>query len=408
VLKRAPDNLAAIRGLAELHDRAEHDELSAMHRDGSKWMTEAAASGSVPEPPHVVPTPAVESRAVAPVVAAQPKPAPAVTYASTPTPAVEPVVDDELEAGIAALGVFAAGKTDKTETIPAVSSAAPAPAPAPPSFVAPTMAEPPKPKPAVSAFAAPTTAEKPTVDETSPWQPVEIESAAAHLLEATASSAWSAPAVPAKPVTPAVPAAWQSEADVAEAPMSFETPTADLGSTDLVDAGFPEFAEFSDLGDVSEAVAPPQAAFAASQLAPDPVTPVAAHRAADAVPVIDLAAMAPVAADTPTLIQPRVSSLEELDPELPALVNDAWSEQQDVYVLPAAVEAERAIADEGPGVWPPVIPDDPIEAPIAAREVAPAVPEPAPARRPNLGALNKFLRRVETRRSAVVAEYLAG
>lgn len=427
VLKRAPDNLAAIRGLAELHDRAEHDEMAAMHRDGSKWMTEAAAAGTsepavaMPapalEPPRAATPPAASSEAfvphskpaAAPIAAAVPKPAAAVTVApgvvvQRASPVVDVAVDEaEIEAGIAALGVF------PPKPQPA-ASAAPA---APPTFAAPTVPEKPavKPQPAVSAFAAPASPEPAAAPaEPSPWQPVEIESAAAHLLEATASSAWRAPAAPIKPASPVVPAAWQPEAEVAEETASFTAPTMDLGATDL-EAGavdLQEFAEFA-LNDAAEPVAPPSPAMPASHSGTESAMPVAAPRAVEAVPVIDLSAMAPVAADTPTLIQPRVPSLEELDPELPALVDDAWSEQQDVYVLPAAVEAERAIADEGPGVWPPVIPDDPVEAPIAARETAPAAPaETAPARRPNLGALNKFLRRVETRRSAVVSEYLAG
>jgi tetratricopeptide (TPR) repeat protein len=39
VLKRAPDNLAAIRGLAELHDRTEHDDVASMQTGPSRWAT---------------------------------------------------------------------------------------------------------------------------------------------------------------------------------------------------------------------------------------------------------------------------------------------------------------------------------------------------------------------------------
>jgi hypothetical protein len=39
VLKRAPDNLAAIRGLAELHDRTEHDDVASMQSAPSRWAT---------------------------------------------------------------------------------------------------------------------------------------------------------------------------------------------------------------------------------------------------------------------------------------------------------------------------------------------------------------------------------
>jgi tetratricopeptide (TPR) repeat protein len=37
VLKRAPDNLAAIRGLAQLHDRTEHDDVASMQAGPSRW-----------------------------------------------------------------------------------------------------------------------------------------------------------------------------------------------------------------------------------------------------------------------------------------------------------------------------------------------------------------------------------
>jgi hypothetical protein len=46
VLRRAPDNLAAIRGLAQLHDRTEHDDVASMHAGPSRWplvdLSEAA------------------------------------------------------------------------------------------------------------------------------------------------------------------------------------------------------------------------------------------------------------------------------------------------------------------------------------------------------------------------------
>jgi hypothetical protein len=48
VLRRAPDNLAAIRGLAELHDRAENAALSADHDRNWQQEHEAAAAAAPP------------------------------------------------------------------------------------------------------------------------------------------------------------------------------------------------------------------------------------------------------------------------------------------------------------------------------------------------------------------------
>jgi hypothetical protein len=112
---------------------------------------------------------------------------------------------------------------------------------------------------------------------------------------------------------------------------------------------------------------------------------------------------------TPVIDMPDHSAASEFDPELPAAGAD-WSEMaSDAYVLPAAVEAARATADEGPGPWPPVIADDPVEAPVFATQAEPeAEPAPGAARKPNVNALNRFLRRVETRRATVMAQYLAG
>jgi hypothetical protein len=98
---------------------------------------------------------------------------------------------------------------------------------------------------------------------------------------------------------------------------------------------------------------------------------------------------------------PRIGSA----PDAPAPSTESWPELlPDVFVLPAAVEAEQAAADEGPGPWPPVIPDDPAEVPSVAPRATAAVPPPPPRRRP-LEALTSLLRRVKTRRSGVVSEY---
>jgi hypothetical protein len=99
-----------------------------------------------------------------------------------------------------------------------------------------------------------------------------------------------------------------------------------------------------------------------------------------------------------------VSAPGELEP-----FSESWSELlPDVFVLPAAVEAAQATADEGPGPWPPVIPDDPPDDPTDAPAVAPrataAVPATPPCRGP-LQTLARFLRQVKTRRSTVVSEY---
>jgi hypothetical protein len=93
-------------------------------------------------------------------------------------------------------------------------------------------------------------------------------------------------------------------------------------------------------------------------------------------------------------------------PHAAAPSTESWSElSSDVFALPAAVEAAQASLDEGPGPWPPEIADDPAEPPAKAPRAA-AVPVTLARRRP-LDALKGFLRRVKTRRRAVVSEYSA-
>jgi len=101
----------------------------------------------------------------------------------------------------------------------------------------------------------------------------------------------------------------------------------------------------------------------------------------------------------------------ESGPEASPTLSEAWSElMPDVFVLPAAVEAAQATADEGPGPWPPVVADDPVDAQdsVAARSMASrataAVPAIPPASQP-LQALKRLLGQVKARRRGVVSEY---
>jgi hypothetical protein len=394
-LKRAPDNLAAIRGLAELHDRSEHDEVAAMHRSGVKWMAEAAAAE--PQPPAEATPVAPPTMPQASLAAADPLAAPADETLHE--------IHDSLEALKAfSSGAFAAPTTAAAEPaveMPAASSfaspAAPVPTPAVATPARPAKAAAPAPAP---SFAAPDPL------AASGWAPVEIETAAARVLsdapvakvdvtpvqltsamdmiaEATPYVAPPAPVVAAPSV--AAPSFDESE---------FDRPTPAMGSLDEFDAPMPvpttaaapaeSFSSFESLDDLGldDAFDPPVVA------ATEPVQPIVLT------PVIDM---------------PEEIAVEAFDPDLPALAGE-WSEMgSDAYVLPAAVEAARATADEGPGPWPPVIEDDPVESPVAAMAAAPVAEfVPAASRKPNVNALNRFLRRVETRRASVMAQYLAG
>jgi|HubBroStandDraft_2_1064218.scaffolds.fasta_scaffold535366_1 hypothetical protein len=92
-------------------------------------------------------------------------------------------------------------------------------------------------------------------------------------------------------------------------------------------------------------------------------------------------------------------------PGAPAPLTESWPELlPDAFALPAAIEAEQAAADEGPGPWPPVILDDPAEASPMPPITAAAVPVPSRRRRP-LEALTSLFRRAKTRRAGVVSEY---
>jgi len=91
-------------------------------------------------------------------------------------------------------------------------------------------------------------------------------------------------------------------------------------------------------------------------------------------------------------------------PEAAAPLSESWSElMPDVFVLPAAVEAAQATADEGPGPWPPVVADDSEDAPLIAPEAAAAVPAiPPRTQHQPLQALKRLLRQIR-----VVSEYRA-
>jgi hypothetical protein len=71
VLKRAPDNLAAIRGLAQLHDRTEHDDVASIQSEPSEWAQAEDGSEQL-EGAHVEYTP--EETAEAEAFTAEPGP----------------------------------------------------------------------------------------------------------------------------------------------------------------------------------------------------------------------------------------------------------------------------------------------------------------------------------------------
>jgi hypothetical protein len=88
VLKRAPDNLAAIRGLAELHDRTEHDDVASMQSGPSRWAPPEDAPEQVIDdelPEYSSP----ETAEVAESLDGQPGPWIGLQGESEPTPAVQ-------------------------------------------------------------------------------------------------------------------------------------------------------------------------------------------------------------------------------------------------------------------------------------------------------------------------------
>jgi hypothetical protein len=132
-LKRAPDNLAAIRGLAELHDRAEHTMMLPMDGPG-QWPPDADAIDALPASPKEddfdfsltpaapapQPPPVTEVKARAP----EPKTADPVADLVRPAePAEPPPVRRKIKAGKRASSPAAKGETAKVEDAAAVPAA---------------------------------------------------------------------------------------------------------------------------------------------------------------------------------------------------------------------------------------------------------------------------------------------
>jgi len=86
-----------------------------------------------------------------------------------------------------------------------------------------------------------------------------------------------------------------------------------------------------------------------------------------------------------------------------APLSEPWPElMPDAFLLPAAVEAAQAAADEGPGPWPPVVADDPVQPPLAPPIDATSVAPGTAPRHRLLQALKRLLHQVRA-----VAEYSA-
>jgi len=125
VLRAAPENLAAIRALAEIHERvgdysvASHDNATADSKPAAPPAVPAAvaAPAAVAPPPSVAPPPAAPAAAAqvrvtpapAPIPVATPPPVPAPpAYASPAPPAAPPRVPHPDEAALPALEAFLA------------------------------------------------------------------------------------------------------------------------------------------------------------------------------------------------------------------------------------------------------------------------------------------------------------
>jgi tetratricopeptide (TPR) repeat protein len=120
VLKRAPDNLAAIRGLAELHDRADHVEFAPTETPIASWPPK-------PDPAEAVvvgeaPAPTVSSTWRDPEAFAT-APASAVSTTEKPESGVE-IAPDELPALLAELDPLLTTSETAAESIEAAPSVA--------------------------------------------------------------------------------------------------------------------------------------------------------------------------------------------------------------------------------------------------------------------------------------------
>jgi len=374
-LKRAPDNLAAIRGLAELHDRAEHTMMLPMDGPG-QWPPDADAIDSIQTEPaadaaafdfslktQVPAAPVVEEivarvepvAPVAPEEPAAPEPAPArrkvkagarvaaraaraeaaraleAKAAPAPQAAPEPAVVFEPAAAAPAV----AAPVLPPEIVLTNSAGLPLSASAEPARPAPASAVPAAPAPAVATRVAP-----------APVAPASVTPPAAAAPVAPAPAKAAAPPVQTAPVAqaPAVPPVAPPAVTEEIAPVEIETPASAVARV-LASVVNPELATVE--------VAPPSARSAAD----DSSGP----------------SLVEQMLTTPVIEPPRVEPV--VDPSDETALDEAIASLADFAPLNIDTRAPSVAAGEPAAVDLDLSPDLSLEA--AMRDLVPAGTDPA-------------------------------
>ena len=454
VLRRAPDNLAAIRGLAELHDRFEHTLHLPMDGPG-QWppppeSMEETAGGDVSAPVQEATdtdlemTPAalgipIWSAAVGPVTAEPEPEAPPVQTAS-----VQPIPPAPITA------VAATPVTPAPVAAPAPAPV-PAPAAAPPPVAAPVAAVAPEPAPqaAVAPAAAPVAPAARAAEE-----PVKAEAAAsgAGMSSVREIDFANAPSVsvPAPAMDESSVAAVESREERAEAtvaaPDAYAVSDADIRallaeSESLDDAAVPATAAEETVSLDAMALGTEDPLSAVAEI--EPPAPAVSYTSVTepisvdfdletppggiAIPLIEHGVVtAEVAADTSPLQTPAVEAVAEAGFELTPPAAEAALNEEELFE--AALEVAAPILDAAVEIQQPTLVE--VEEPVSEIEVAPAIEAVAAAEVAELAtvaamaevvsieagrtaapsplpALERFLTKVQARRAQLMAESVA-
>ena len=352
VLKRAPDNLAAIRGLAELHDRAEHTMMLPMDGPG-QWPPPIDQSED--DTDLAVATAALQA-AEEPAVAENFQFPPPLTI-PIPTPALEATdLDPEIEADVVALAA------DAMFEAPAIRpAAASVPAePEPVAAVSPPVPQAPIPVAAFSpveepVFLSASGAPLPVTAQAAPEPVLELqtveaavppiaEPAVESVLESMVQSA-GLDSIAESAVEPVLEPIAQSAVDqvVAAASLPDEAPAIDLATVELDSAALDLGLAMTDPAfsiEEPEAIAEIAVPAALSPL-PDVASDPDVSLAAAAMDLLDdAAAMAPVADALVEAIEPLTPAEPEDSEDIAAL---------EALIAQAATDVEdQALEDDGP------------------------------------------------------------
>lgn len=427
VLRRAPDNLAAIRGLAELHDRFEHTLNLPMDGPG-QWPPppEATAHIADEEPaPHVAASAAERDVEFAPAelgipiwsppaapIAAEPAPSPVtpeITYASTPPVATSAV----------AAPVTAPEPQPATQAPPAAVASAAAVSPAASGMSSVREIE----MPAASDWAGITAeADPPSVDIVADAQAATFAGTAtidpAHdlELEALIAEAESLDAAAAPVMTPHaadIHAEPSASVEAADSALELSIATGESGEIDLplvLDAVTPQLADDADTSDVGEIIV--SAAAGSIESAADfPL-----HQAVEIDEVAEIADVVHASEEVAVLewaeaeateIAAEELALDAVALDLPAVeavpVEEAVVEPTGpVFELTPFVAPDMAGEDEDD-----LVDDAAMVMVMMDEELAPVLPFHVAPTHPALPALERFLAQVESRRSQLMTQSVA-